>query len=260
MKGKRIVITGASSGIGEELCRQLGRENRVVAAARRMEKIPRGEMIHPVRCDVSKPEELDLLFQTAGEVLGEIDVFLANAGFAYYERMGRADWDHMDRIFQTDVYSVVYSLQKLRDFQGDRGFSFGITASAMSFAAMPGYALYSGCKFALKGITDGMRYEMRRDQRIHMVYPIATLTSFFQEAGAGGEKGAEKLPWPRQTADTVARRIIRGVERGRKHIFPSRLFRVMLFLNKFLPIMAVYMAREKKKLAGLPGPEADTRG
>ncbi len=255
MKNKRIVITGASSGIGEELCRRLGEENQVVAAARRAEKIPTGANIFPVRCDVSKPDDLDHLFTEAAERLGGIDVFLANAGFAYYELLDGPDWDHIDRIFQTDVYSVVYSLQKLREIQGDRGFSFGITASAMSFMAMPGYALYSGCKFALKGVMDGMRYELRRDQKIHMVYPIATLTSFFEQAGS-----KDDLPWPRQTVDTVAKRIIRGVDRGRKHIFPSRLFHGMLILNNFLPIMPLYMARERKKLSQLGRTDKEKRG
>lgn len=246
MKGKKIIITGASSGIGAELCRQLCEENQILAAARRENKIPQHKNITPLSCDISLPENIDRLFEEAEKTLGSADLFLANAGFAYYELLGRPDWNHIRSIFETDVYSVVYSLQKMREHRGEKGFSFGITASAMSYLAMPGYALYSGCKFALKGITDGLRYELRRDQKIHMIYPIATLTEFFDQAGS-----SEKLPWPRQTAKTVAKRIIRGVNRGRRHIFPSFLFRSMMIMAKFLPIFPLYMAMEKKKLKDL---------
>jgi len=52
----------------------------------------------------------------------------------------------------------------------------------MSFYAMPGYALYSGTKFALRGFADALRYELEAGQHLQLVYPIATLTEFFSVA------------------------------------------------------------------------------
>jgi uncharacterized protein len=245
INGKKMVITGASSGIGKELCALAAGGNRIVAAARRSEKIPEHPNITPLCSDISGPEAVDQLLKEAFRILGDVDIFIANAGFAWNEVIEDADWEHIASIFKTNVFSPIYSLEKLREYKGERPFQFMITASAMSFAAMPGYALYSGTKFALKGITDGLRYELPPGQLIQMVYPVATITSFFDVAGS------KELPWPRQSALTVAKAMLRGIEKRKKQIFPSRLYRAMHIINRVIPIIPIYMKREAKKLGAL---------
>ncbi len=241
MNGKRIVLTGASSGIGYELCRVLCEENRIFASARRAEKIFKHDNVTAYACDISRPENIDRLLDDAKNEMGDIDIFIANAGFAYYECFDTPDWDHISSIFNTNVFSVIYTLSKLRKIKNGGDFTFAVTASAMCHLAMPGYSLYSATKFALKGFTDAFRFELPKNQNICMIYPIATLTSFFDAAGT------QNLPWPRQKADYVAKQIVKGVSRNRKHIYPSKLYRIMLFLNRFLPILKIYLAMENKK-------------
>ncbi len=248
IKNKKIILTGASSGIGLELCKILSRENTILAVARNISKIPDMPNVTKFSCDISQPENIDLMFLKAAEIFGEPEIFIANAGFAYYEIFNRPDWNHIDSIFKTNVASTAYSLAKMKNMKQDKPFSFAITASAMSFMAMPGYALYVSTKYALKGLTDAYRFELNKNQHINMVYPIATLTSFFEVAGS------EKLPWPRQTAAEVAKAIARGISRNKKHIFPSKIFRTMLVINKFAPaLLNVYFAIEKKKIKNLKG-------
>lgn len=245
LKNKNIVLTGASSGIGDEICKLIAEDNRVLAVSRNTSKIFDHPNVTKFSCDVSKKENIDELFKKAGEVLGDVDIFIANAGFAFYEYFETPDWDHIESIFNTNVFSSAYSLVKLKDMKNGKPFNFVITASAMSFNAMPGYALYSSTKFALKGFTDAYRYELGKGQNINMVYPIATLTSFFDVAGS------EKLPWPRQKASTVAKIVVKGICRNKKHIFPSKLYRVILFFNKFFPVFKIYNKGESKKMKDL---------
>ena len=105
IEDKCIVITGASSGIGAELCRQLADNNRILAIARRVERIPTHHNIIPLSCDVSSREGMDRIIDEAYSRLGNIDIMISNAGFAYYERWMDADWEHMDSIFRTNVYA-----------------------------------------------------------------------------------------------------------------------------------------------------------
>jgi short-subunit dehydrogenase len=241
IEDKCIVITGASSGIGAELCRQLADNNRILAVARRVERIPAHHNIIPLSCDVSSREGMNRIIDEAYSRLGNIDIMISNAGFAYYERWMDADWEHMDSIFRTNVYAPLYGLQALRQRKGSESFRYVVTASAMSFYAMPGYALYSATKFALKGFADAMRHELEPDQHLQLVYPIATLTEFFTVAES------THLPWPRQKPSAVARAIIKGIERGKNHIFPSPLYRIMQQVSRLIPIIPIYMQIEGRK-------------
>lgn len=245
LKNKNIILTGASSGIGAEICKLIREDNTVFAVSRNISKINDHPNVIKFSCDISKEENVDALFKEAFEQLGDVDVFIANAGFAYYEYFDKADWSHIESIFNTNVFSTIYSLAKIKEIKESAPFNFVITASAMSFNAMPGYALYSGTKFALKGFTDAFRFELSKDQCIHMVYPIATLTSFFDVAGS------EKLPWPHQEASKVAKIIVKGVSRNKKHIYPSKMYRLMSIFDIFLPIMRIYLRNESKKMRQL---------
>lgn len=238
IQGKRIVITGASSGIGSELCKELAEHNKIIAVARRSERIPQHRNIVPLSIDVSTKEGIDRLLSAAYEAMGNIDIFISNAGFAYYERWQDASWEHMDAIFKTNVYAPLYGLQTLRQRKGKEPFQYIITASAMSFYAMPGYALYSGTKFALRGFADAMRYELEPGQQLQLVYPIATLTEFFSVAQS------DHLPWPRQRASAVAKAIAKGIDRRKPHIYPSLLYRIMYLVSRLIPIIPIYMKIE----------------
>ena len=236
-----VIITGASSGIGYELVRLLlDRGCRVVACARQVERIDyESDNLYPFRCDVSVKEEVDALFAFAEEKLGTVDLFIANAGFAYYEKIQEADWNHNRAIFDTNVLSPIYAAEKMKEVCGSRPYNFVVTASAMGLLSLPGYALYSGTKAALRGFADAYRYELGKNQHFQVVYPVATRTRFFDRAG--GE--TTPVPWPTQTPEEVAERIIAGIERDQKHIHPSKLFYATSLANRFLPfILPAYAA------------------
>ncbi|MBQ0167969.1 MAG: SDR family NAD(P)-dependent oxidoreductase [Treponema sp.] len=248
LKGKKTVITGCTSGIGLELLKLLlVNDCTVVACARSIDRLelPAGiptDKLYKLKTDVSDKDELDALFTFAAEKLGSIDLFIANAGFAYYEKIAGPDWEHIEKIYKTNVMSFIYCAEKMKALHGDAPYNFVVTGSSMGFLSMPGYSLYSGTKAAVRGFADAYRLELAPGQHFQVVYPIATKTKFFSNAGSD-----TPVPWPTQSSETVARKIVNGIKRDKKHIYPSATFRIMSIVNRVLPFLfKIYVAINNK--------------
>lgn len=244
LEQKRVVVTGASSGIGLEVVKQLLKAGcTVVAASRHMDKVKiKSDRLFTMNCDVSSPEQIDELFDYAVTCMSGIDIFLANAGFAFYEKIEVPNWSHINDIFETNVYSVIYIAEKMKQLHGNKPYSMLCTASAMSFLSLPGYSLYSSTKAALRGFADAYRYELKKGQQFQVIYPVATRTSFFKKAGNC------PVPWPTQNANTVAMAILEGIRKEKKNIHPSTAFRISMFINQFFPfIFYFYVKNENRK-------------
>ncbi len=232
-ENKNIVVTGASSGIGLELVNGfLTKGCRVVAADRRINKNSLAlEGLYQFQGDLSTPEGVEKLFAFALQELGSIDIFIANAGFAFYEKLANADWEHITSIFNINYNSVVYSAQKMKQIMGNKPFHFVTTSSGMAILPLPGYALYSSTKAALKGFAEAYRWELNQGQYFQVVYPIATRTEFFKNAGDS------PVPWPAQKAQVVAQSILKGIRNNRNSIYPSKLFYSLTLLNRVIPLI-----------------------
>lgn len=248
LKNKRIVITGAGSGIGKETMLQVLKHEgvKVLACDLNEKNILVHPNVIPYKCDVSKKESLDKLFKDADKKLGGIDIFYANAGFAYYEVIGNADWDRIDRIYRTNVYSPLYCLTTL-NLTRKEPFLFIVTASAMSHLALPGYAQYSSTKAAVRSFIDAYKFELKPGNRVMVVYPIATRTQFFDAAGK-----KVPVPFPSQSAETVAKKVVGGIQSNAREVYPSLLFRFIQILDRFLfIILPIYQKIEAMKLDSL---------
>lgn len=257
IESQRIILTGAASGIGRALLEQLAAYPAQILAVDRQQIGPENlphqakAQITPYVCDLGQPQAVDALFQAAIETLGGIDLFIANAGFAYYERLGDPDWEHIERIYRVNVFSPLYAAQKMRQLNAGRPYKVVITASAMGRLALPGYALYSSTKAALHRFAEAYAYELDDPHSLVLVYPIATRTGFF---GAAAAETAPQ-PWPAQTSQQVAAAILRGIQREAPAIYPSRLFQVFIALCGPLPFLrrleqAIEARRFRRWLSG----------
>lgn len=243
LRGKNIVLTGASKGIGRELLRLLLDEGaNVLGVSRSIEKEAdlAHERLRVKNADLSRPEEVDAVFTYAQAAFGRIDVFIANAGFTYYEVLEKADWEHIRSIMDVNVTSVIHSAVKMRELYPSEPFVFLTTLSAVSFLPLPGYALYSATKAALRGFFDAFEHELSQDQKLIRVYPVSTATDFFDRADQ------EKPPPPVQSAAHVAEKMLEGLKRGREHIYPSRLFKWMYRL--FPWAYGPYLTKRREEL------------
>lgn len=231
---KRIAITGASSGIGLEILKLLLANGcQIAACARHIENVGiENDHLFLKTCDVSKQEDIDAFFDFAMEKLGGIDLYISNAGFAYYEKIGQPDWAHVENILNTNFVSTVYAAEKMKQLHGSDPYNFAVTASAMGLLSLPGYALYSGTKAAVRGFADAYRYELEKGQHFQVIYPVATRTKFFGRAGNN-----TPIPWPTQTAETVAKRVIKGIRKDKNHIFPCTTFRITNAVSRVFPFV-----------------------
>lgn len=246
--GKTIVLTGANSGIGLDVLKILaeGTGNKILAVDRNTDTLDSLTLdgVSVMKCDVSSKEAVDSIFAKALEVLGSIDIFYANAGYPYYEEFNYVDWDRTARMFETNVFSPIYSYQKYVEYLAGKSGIFAITVSAIGKMAMPGFTTYSASKFAMQGFQQGIRLEMPKNLQLTCLYPVATDTGFFP---AANPIEFEK-PFPVQKPLHVAKQMVKGIEKGKKYVNPCKLFVVTEQLLKFLPfVRTLYWWLEKQK-------------
>lgn len=236
--GKRIVVTGASSGVGRALLEQLSRRRvQVVAVGRDEARLAEAvaaaggaeARVLPFRCDVAMQEEVDALFAYAVEQMGGIDVFFANAGFGYWQRIGEPDWQGAEAILRTNVVSPVYAVEKMAALFPGPEYLVVITSSVLGRVGLEGYGLYAATKAALDRFAEVYRLENKGRGRLVMVYPLALRSRFFRAAGGA------PVPLLSQSPEAAARAMVRGIERGRETIYTSWILPPMLLINHLLP-------------------------
>ena len=247
INGKNIVLTGCNSGIGLEVLRLLVLgDNRILAVDKNIDRIIGfdKDKVIPMQIDVSSKEAVDEIFETAIEKLGSIDIFYANAGYPYYEEVNYADWDRVAAMFETNVFSPIYSYQKYVKYLDGRKGVFAITISAIGKMAMPGFTIYSASKFAMQGFQEGIRLEKPDNVQLTCLYPVATDTGFFKAAN----EIEFKKPFPVQQPTVVAKKMVDGIEKGKNTVSPCALFGFAEQLMKFAPFVRnIYWGLEKRK-------------
>lgn len=247
IKNKNIVLTGCNNGIGLEILKILIKDgNRILCVDTGTDNLRHflSENITILQKDVSSEKAVDEIFQEAEKIFDKIDIFFANAGFAYYEEMNYTDWNRIKRIFETNVFSPIYSYQKYIEHLSGREGIFALTDSVIGLLAIPGYALYSSTKFALNGFSRAIRFEKPEKLQFTCIYPVATDTGFFRRAN----KIDFKKPFPVQSPELVARKAVQGIENGKKNINPSLLFNLSKPVMKLIPpLKALYLYFENKK-------------
>jgi len=192
----------------------------------------------PFVCDLSQQSENDRLFEFAIAQFQTIDIFIANAGFAYYEVIAEPDWKRIEKIFQVNLFAPIYAFQKMKALNICREYLVMMTSSAMAKLAIPGYALYGATKSALDRFEDAYRFENQDLGHLSLVYPIATKTNFFHHSVDASRKNIV-IPFPAQTPEDVAKAMIKGILTNKTHIYPSTLFQIGRFFQKLFEILAM---------------------
>lgn len=248
INGKNIVVTGASSGIGFETVKLLmkGQHNKILAVARHVDSlVGLSKNVIPFACDVSSTEGVEKVFEQAEALFDRIDIFYANAGFPYYEEFNYTDWERVEKMFNTNTLSPMYTYSRYLKHLDGRSGQLAFTVSAIGQMAMPGYAVYSASKFALHGFQQGIRLEMPKNLTLTCLYPVATDTNFFKVAADGRE--FEK-PFPVQKPAHVAKKFVAGLESGQPFVFPCGLFTFAKALMSVVPsVRTMYWGWETAK-------------
>lgn len=247
LSSKKIIITGAASGIGKELVRQLhAKGNDLLAIDIQMDKLAQLQSefsnLHTLALDLTADRSIDKIIEWVKTNWGKFDVFFSNAGFALYGNWNQIPSTRIESMFRINVFFHMETAPKLKTTFGDQ-FQFVITASAMAYWSLPGYAVYAASKAAIHQWAEGVWSE-GEGRWLTLVYPAATSTDFFESAGNQIPKA-----YPVQPVKKAVKGILKGIEAGKRKIFPSTLFRTMLLLNRILPIIKqIYCWSENRKL------------
>ena len=177
---KNVILTGASSGIGKEILNIIsGYKNiKIIAVARHIEDIPEKENIYPLAMDISNKDGVDKVFDFARQTIGDVNIFIANAGFAYLEKLNTPNWEHIEDIYNLNVFSPIYALEKLVSLNNGKPIAFACTISGAGLVSLPAYSLYCSTKAALHHFIQTYRYEKPGNIQITAIYPVATRTGF----------------------------------------------------------------------------------
>jgi len=249
IKGKVVVITGASSGIGEATAREFGREGaKVVLAARRVDRLETlaqeiggmgtGAETLVVQADLSKLEDIQALINKTLERFGRIDVLFNNAGF------GRLDWlENLDPVkdiqaqFDVNVLGVVQTTrQALPIMMKQRAGHIINMCSMAGLVATPTYTIYAACKHAVHGFSEALRREVKPwGIDVSLVYPGGVVTEFGQHAGVKRKTKATTPKFMLLTAEQVGQAVVKLVRRPRAMWIIPWQWGVTAWLNKNFP-------------------------
>ncbi|NRT16486.1 hypothetical protein HNP99_002853 [Flavobacterium sp. 28A] len=181
IEGKVVVITGGSSGLGEATARYLAEKGaKIVLGARRLNKLEviadeirkSGGAIEVLKTDVTKANDVKALVKMAIDSFGKIDVMINNAGIMPLAPLAALKVDEWDSMIDVNIKGVLYGIAAaLPEFQKQKSGHFINLASVAGLNVSPGGAVYSGTKFAVRAISEGLRKEVGKDIRTTILTP-----------------------------------------------------------------------------------------
>jgi short-subunit dehydrogenase len=254
IKGKVVIVTGASSGIGEATAREFAKAGaKVVLAARRVDKLQTlaqeisamGTSAETlvVQADLSKLEDIQSMIQQTLEKFNRIDVLVNNAGF------GRLDWlENLDPIkdiqaqIDVNVMGVIQTTrQVLPVMMKQRAGSIINMCSMAGLVGTPTYTIYAASKHAVHGFSEALRREVKPwGIDVSLIYPGGVVTEFSQHAGIKRKTNAKTPSFMLLTAEQVGQAVLKLVRRPKGMLVIPWLWNVTVFMNKFLPGLVDY--------------------
>lgn len=218
VKDKVVVITGASSGIGEETASLLAENGaKLVLGARRIDKLEEiqqkiGDNVSIQKTDVTNAEDVNTLIETAYNDFGRVDVLINNAGLMPQSFLDKNKQDEWNQMIDVNIKGVLYGIGAALPYMRKQNSGHIINlASVAGHAVFPGSAVYSGTKYAVRAITEGLRQEestVGSNIRTTILSPGAIDTELTDHISDQEiKKGVDKLYEDAIKPDAIARAI-----------------------------------------------------
>ena len=248
-QGKAVLITGASSGIGEELAWQLGQAGaQLTLAARRRElleklakRIADAGKLAPlvVQCDVTQDGSLQKAVEDSVRHWRKLDVAIANAGFGVVGPLKRLSVEDYRRQFETNVFGVLRTIYAaFAEIEKSKG-NIAIVGSVSGWAATPGASPYNMSKFAVRALANAITPELwLAGVKVTLISPgfVASDIRRVDNQGQFHEGAKDSIPaWLVMPTDKAVRQILRAIAKGKREAIITGHGKALVFLERFMP-------------------------
>jgi NADP-dependent 3-hydroxy acid dehydrogenase YdfG len=245
--GKVVIVTGASSGIGESTALEFARAGAIVVlAARREERLERlqhkiedmGGRALAVPTDLMELAQITNLVQTTLSAFGRIDVLANIAGWGFYDWLEELSAEELRRHYEVNVIGLAeLTRQVIPAMKAQRsGFILNMS-SYVSRIAVPPLTVYASTKYAVEGLTDGLRRALLPwGIAVIRIHPSSVSgTEFNKRVIRDGGVEYRPVPIGRMSRERLARQIVGLIEKPRRALFISRIYEVPVLINKLFP-------------------------
>jgi short-subunit dehydrogenase len=263
MKGKTVIVTGASSGIGMACAEVFAAHGcRVMLSARQKDKLDdiviklkkQGHDVAALAADVSREEDCRNLIDETIKQFGQIDVLICNAGISMRAIFEEVDLNVIRKVMDVNFWGTVYCTKfALPHLLRSKGSVVGISSVAGK-KGLPGRTGYSASKFAMEGFLETLRTEnLKKDLHVLVACPGFTAsnirnTALSKDGSTQGESPRDEQNM--MSAEEVANHIYAAVKNRKRDLVLTINGKLAVLLNKFFPglmdkVVYNHMAKEK---------------
>ena len=243
-KNRVVVITGASSGIGEAAAEKFAKKGaNIVLVARRKEKLEQVEKNlskYSIKtliqvCDVSDKEQVKQMSEKVIETFSKIDILVNNAGFVIYGKIKELSIEDIESQMQTNYFGTIYCTKSFLPhlLKQNSGHIVNVASVGGSFG-VPGIASYCATKFAILGFSEGLHHELHdTNVGVTVVSPIMVRTSLFDHPSFKNfTKFATGISL---SSETVANAIVKATNSSRLEIVVPSVVRIGIWFKQTFP-------------------------
>jgi short-subunit dehydrogenase len=254
LAGLRVLVTGASQGIGRALVLEAAQRGMRVLAAARSETLLEelADQVHKsngvvgtVVADVTRPEDRQEMVDAAVRHFGGLDILINNAGIGATGHFMDSDPDILRKIFETNFFGTTETTRVFLPLlkQGVTPAIVNIS-SVVGKRAWPARSYYSSSKFAVAGFSESIRAELAKDGiDVIVVSPGLTQTNFSKNMLE--QKAKLQLDHLRgMSSEDVAQAVLRAIERGSADVTLTFKGRLLVLVNRLIPWFIDWKAKK----------------
>lgn len=250
LKNKVVLITGASSGFGEDAARLFAMEGcKVVLAARRLDRLQAlaveiqnsgGEAL-AIPVDVSQPAEIEVMVQTALDLYGQIDILFNNAGYGSMDWFEKLNFERdVETIVQVNLTGTMLVTRAVIPHMLKRRKGHVINMSSVAgLISPPLITTYSASKYGVRAFTDALRREVVPfGIKVSGIYPGPAVTEFGKKLSRTKSRDTVKrIKYPHLTSEYVAHRVVDVAKRPVRSLVIPWWFRVVTTFDTLFPVV-----------------------
>lgn len=258
-----VLITGASSGIGEALAYEFAKRGAdVVLVARRGERLKNiadsyqratGRRFLGLVGDVTRDGDMERVVAQARKVFGRIDVVIANAGFGVVGNVEELSLSDYSRQFETNLFGVLRTVHAtLEDLKKSRG-RLVLMGSISGHVSIPGVSPYSMSKFAVRALAEALYFELKPSGvSVTLVSPgfIVSEIRKVDNQGVWHPEIQDTIPaWLCMPCEKAARQMIRAIWKRKQEEIITGHGKIVVFLHRHFP----WLIKQIILMAGVSG-------